>query len=166
MSQQFRGGGLGSAGYGALARETVASYESYVDAQRAVDFLSDEHFPVQKVRIVGSELRMIEQVLGRMDWGRAFLRGALTGAWFGLLVGLLLSLFTTTDSGTSGSALVLYAVMYGAVFGMIFGLVSYALTGGKRDFVSRSQIVPQHFEVQVEREQAEEARQVLSRLTG
>ena len=34
-------------------RELVASYRTYAEAQRAVDFLSDQRFPVERLSIVG-----------------------------------------------------------------------------------------------------------------
>ena len=144
-------------------RESVAHYTSYLDAQRAVDFLSDEKFPVAKVQIVGTELRMVEQVLGRIDWNRAALRGIFSGLWLGLFVGIVLSSFGGDD--TNGVAVVGACLLYGAVFGLIFGLISYGLTRGRRDFVSRSQILPQQYDVLVETESAHQARQVLGRLT-
>ncbi|MCY7372864.1 MAG: hypothetical protein LH461_04080, partial [Spirochaetaceae bacterium] len=73
--------------------QVIGSYDTYVEAQRAVDYLSDQQFPVQHVSIVGSDLRMVENVLGRLTRGRAALAGAASGAWFGLFVGVLLSLF-------------------------------------------------------------------------
>lgn len=147
-----------------LPRESVAHYTSYADAQRAVDYLSDEKFPVAKVQIVGTDLRMVEQVYGRMDWNRAALSGIASGAWLGFLVGLFLSLFA--NANTSGLTLILWGLAYGAVFGLIFGLVRFAMTGGKRDFVSRSQIVPQQYDVLVETDASAQARQVLAGLRG
>jgi uncharacterized protein YjiS (DUF1127 family) len=38
-------------------RRVVASYERYAQTQRAVDHLSDEHFPVERVAIVGEGLQ-------------------------------------------------------------------------------------------------------------
>ena len=34
----------------------VGTFDTYEQAQRAVDFLSDSHFPVENVTIVGNEL--------------------------------------------------------------------------------------------------------------
>ena len=52
-------------------RVVVASYESYPEAQRAVDYLSDRRFPVERVAIVADDLRFVEQVTGRgWDTGR------------------------------------------------------------------------------------------------
>jgi hypothetical protein len=142
--------------------QVVATYDTYVEAQRAVDFLSDEQFPVQHVSIVGSDLKMVENVLGRLTRGRAAAAGAASGAWFGLFVGVLLSIFA--DSGTNAFALVISALAYGAVFGAIFGFVGHTLSGGKRDFTSRSKIVSSRYEIVCTWAEADKAREVLSRL--
>ena len=62
----------------ALARPTVtvATYPDYAAAQKAVDYLSDNQFPVEHTAIVGSNLRLVENVLGRLTTGRAALAGA------------------------------------------------------------------------------------------
>jgi hypothetical protein len=44
--------------YSTAGRQTVARYDRYEDAQRAVDHLSDNGFPVEQVEIVGSDLHM------------------------------------------------------------------------------------------------------------
>jgi hypothetical protein len=142
--------------------QVVGSYDTYAEAQRAVDFLSDEHFPVQHVSIIGSDLRMVENVTGRLTRGRAALAGAATGAWFGLFVGVLLSVFA--QEGTNAVVLVLSAVAYGAVFGAIFGFVGHAATGGRRDFSSRSRIVSGRYEIVCTWAEADRAREVLTRL--
>ena len=50
------------------------------------------------------------------------------------------------------------------MFGAIFGFVSHALSGGKRDFTSRSKIVSSRYELVVVWAQADKAREVLARL--
>lgn len=144
--------------------QVVGSYDTYTEAQRAVDYLSDQGFPVQHVAIVGSDLRMVENVLGRLTRGRAAAAGAASGAWFGLFVGVLLSLFAEQDTNTFG--LVLSAVLYGVAFGAIFGFVSHALSGGKRDFTSRSKIVASSYELRCVWAEADRAREVLAGMTG
>ncbi len=52
---------------GAGLRRVIASYSTYDDAQRAVDTLSDHRFPVDRVTIVGSDLRLVERVTGRHE---------------------------------------------------------------------------------------------------
>lgn len=144
--------------------QVIGSYDTYLEAQRAVDYLSDKAFPVQHVSIVGSDLRMVERVLGRLTRGRAALAGAASGAWFGLFVGVLLSLFA--EEGTNSFVLILSALAYGAVFGAIFGFVGHALSGGKRDFTSRSKIVASAYEIRCVWAEADRAREVLAGMTG
>src|SRR5690242_12311969 len=97
----------------------VGSYDTYEQAQAAVDFLSDEKFPVQNVTIIGSDLRQVEKVTGRLTWGRAIGAGAAGGAWWGLFVGLLLGIFATTGSHWVGSLLL--GLAFGLAFGALFG---------------------------------------------
>ena len=140
-------------------RPVLASYENYLDAQKAVDTLSDNHFPVQNVAIVGVDVRIVEAVLGRMSWGRAATSGLLSGAWFGLLIGLLIGLF----SSTTGSLLpiMVLGLLYGAAFGIVWGLIGYAFTGGRRDFVSRQQLLAQRYDVLCEAGVIGDARTIL-----
>ena len=140
----------------------VVSYDTYAEAQRAVDYLSDNEFAVENVTIVGSDLQMVERVTGRLTRGRAALGGAATGAWFGLFVGTLLGLFS---EDTNFFVLLLSGIAYGAVFGAVFGLIGYAATGGRRDFTSNSQIVARRYEVLCQHQHAEGARDLLARLS-
>lgn len=143
-------------------RPVVGSYPTYTGAQRAVDFLSDSKFAVEHTAIIGTDLRMVETVLGRLTRGRAALAGAGSGAWFGLLIGLLLSMFA---AGTHHVlVLMLSGLAYGAVFGAIFGFAGHALSGGHRDFSSRSQIVAARYDVVADVEVAEEAKNLLIKL--
>jgi len=61
------------------AWNTVGRFEDYQAAQRAVDRLSDDGFPVDKLDIVGSDVRLIERVTGRLTTTRAAGAGALSG---------------------------------------------------------------------------------------
>jgi len=69
--------------------ETVASYGTYGEAQKAVDHLAQSQFPVQHVTIVGSDLKSVERVLRRLSYPSVALGGFASGAWFGLFVGLM-----------------------------------------------------------------------------
>ena len=137
--------------------EEIAAYDSYLEAQKAVDYLSDEKFAVQHVTIVGTDLRMVERVTGRLTYGRVALAAALSGAWFGFFVGLLLTLF----AGGETSVLIV-ALGLGAGFGLMFSVLSYAFTGGRRDFTSQSQIVASTYAILCAPEQAGEARRMLA----
>lgn len=144
------------------AREMVGSYTDYADAQRAVDFLSDEKFPVERSAIVGSDLRLVELVVGRLNYGRAALAGAASGAWFGVLIGLFLGLFTPGLDGLLG--VVLAGLLFGALAGAAFGLAGHAMSGGRRDFISQRQLAAARYDVVVDSAFANEARTVLARL--
>jgi len=139
---------------------TVAEYDEYASAQRAVDHLSDNKFPVEQVCIVGTDLRLVESVLGRWTVSRAAGAGAVSGAWFGLLIGLLLSIF----SSSGWLAVLGAAVGIGAIWGAIFGAVAQAATGGQRDFTSRSTLQASQYTVMVSADRADEARQLLASL--
>lgn len=136
----------------------IASFTRYPEAQRAVDFLSDKEFPVQHVTIVGTDLRMVERVTGRVTYARVALGGALSGAWFGFFVGLMLTMFS--DEARS----LLPAITIGLAFGMLFGVISHMFTGGRRDFTSTQQIVAGSYAVLCDPEHSGQARQLLAEL--
>ena len=140
--------------------DTVGSYTSYLDAQKAVDYLADQQFPVHMVSIVGNELKMVERVTGRLSYPRVALSGALSGMWFGLFVGVMLSFFAPSPGYFS----ILASVLMGAAFFMLFGIVTYAMQRGKRDFTSTSQVVATSYDVVVAPEAAHEARRLLQQL--
>jgi hypothetical protein len=138
----------------------VATYPDYALAQQAVDYLSDNKFPVERTSIVGTDLRLVENVLGRMTTARAALAGAASGAWFGLFIGLFIGIFS--DSNWFG--LIFLGLLIGAVWGAVFGAIAQAMTGGRRDFTSRSSLQASQYAVVVEADVAEQARQLLTRL--
>jgi hypothetical protein len=141
----------------------VGSYDSYEQAQAAVDYLADEKFAVENVTIIGTDLRMIETVTGRLTTGRAIAAGAAAGAWWGLFVGLLLGIFSTDGGAWIGS--VLTGLVIGLAFGAIFGWMGYRATGGHRDFTSTSKIVASRYDVMCNPAHAEEARALLARFS-
>ncbi len=110
-----------------------------------MDFLSDEEFPVEQLMIVGTDLKRVEKITGRLTTGRVALSGAASGAWFGLFVGLIFVLLTDE----SALAALLPPLLIGALFGLIFALMGYAATRGQRDFSSVTQVVATRYEVLV-----------------
>jgi len=144
---------------------TVASYRTYLEAQHAVDHLADSGFPVETVAIVGTDLRLVEQVTGRLTRGRALGAGAGSGAWFGLFVGLLIGLFAR-DSIADWVAIVLTGAVIGAGWGLVLAWFGYAATSGRRDFLSRSGVVAERYDVLVRGEGIDRARQMLAALAA
>jgi hypothetical protein len=143
------------------ARRVVETYDNYADAERAVDFLSDNDFPVQRVAIVGTGIKLVEQVAGRVTTGRAALMGAGQGALVGLLFALFFGIFFTLNKEWIG--LLIYALVVGALFGALFGAISQAAQGGRRDFASAQGLQADHYELQVDEEVADRARELLTR---
>ena len=144
------------------ARINVATYANYLDAQRAVDYLSDQKFPVERTAIVGEGLKTVEQVTGRLDWGRAAGLGFGQGLFVGLFVGLIFSFL-----GLGGGNLlfsVAYGMVLGAIFGLVWGLVGYALSGGRRDFTSIGGMRAERYVILSDAEVAEQARTLLANL--
>lgn len=142
-------------------REVVASYPDYAGAQYAVDALSDQRFPVERLAIVGAGLQSFEQVTGRKGYGKAAAGGLATGAVVGAAVGWLLGLFTVVQPLVGAIVLAIWGVVVGGVIGMMVGLIGHALSGGRRDFSSVSTVRAQRYDVLAEADVAEEAQRAL-----
>jgi hypothetical protein len=139
-------------------QESLGSYHTYAEAQRVVDYLADQNFEVEKTQIIGTDLRMVEQITGKLNWPRALLAGAAGGAWFGLLIGLLMSILSTVSFGRA----LAWGLSWGLLFGLGYAAMGYGLIRGRRDFTSRSGIVPSQFEVLVAADHSSHARTVLA----
>ncbi|AXI80896.1 general stress protein [Peterkaempfera bronchialis] len=143
-----------------IAWNTVSSYATYEEAQAAVDRLSDEHFPVEQLDIIGTDLRLVERVTGRLTKGRAAAAGAASGAWFGLFIALLVGLFT---AGPVWLGLIVGGILIGAVWGALFGFVGHAATRGRRDFSSTKSLVASRYDLIARGGHADQARAALER---
>lgn len=139
---------------------SLGVYDSYAEAQKAVDYLSDHEFPVQNVLIVGTDLKQVERVTGRLTRGRVALGGALSGAWLGAFVGLIFSLFEDSETLLR----ILSTVIFGAIFGLVWAMIGYAFTKGQRDFTSVSQVVATKYEVLTEHKYVQQARDLLAKM--
>jgi hypothetical protein len=142
--------------------QSLAVYDEYAAAQKAVDFLSDHEFPVENCMIVGTDMKQVERITGRITTGKVAAGGALSGVWLGVFVGIIFALF---DSG-SGLATILTTALFGALFGMIWALVGYAATRGQRDFSSVRVVVATRYEVLVEHKLLARAQELLAQLPG
>ena len=143
--------------------KSLGTYSDYADAQKAVDYLSDNEFPVQNCMIVGTDLKQIERVMGRLTYGKSALAGTLSGIWLGIFIGLLLGLFAKEGSWFST---VISAAGIGLLFGMVWGIVGYAMAGGRRDFTSVTQVVATRYEVLVEHKHLANAQELLQSMPG
>ena len=133
----------------------------YVDAQRVVDQLSDDGFPVERLTIVGEGVKFVERVTGRLTALRALGRGLLTGLLMGLFFGLLYGLFFIQP--VVWLSVLLYSMAFGAVLGATFGLLGHLMTGGTRDFSSVGAMAASEFVVLCDPAHADDARRRLGR---
>lgn len=139
--------------------DVISTYDSYHDAQLAVDALARANFPVAQLAILGNDIRSVERVTGKLTYGRVALMGALSGAYLGLFFGLILYIFQPENAGILG--VFLAAVAIGAGFGMLFGVLSYAMNRNRRDFSSVMQLVATRYDVITEPQLVQQARDVL-----
>jgi len=152
MSDPRQFGRKGAPALGVIPRgETVASYESYESAQAAISSLAHTDFPVKEISIVGSDLKSVERVTGRLSYGRAAGAGAVSGAWLGLFLGLVLVIFNPETK------------LMGAAFGMLFGIVSYSVTRKRQEYTSATLVVATRYDLIVGGELANRARNLLER---
>lgn len=95
--------------------------------------LATADFPVNELEIVGSGLRSVERVTGRMTVNRAVASGVGSGAWAGLFVGLLVGLFT---GGAVWVGLVVGGLLIGAVWGALLAVGLRWMSRGHHNFSS------------------------------
>ena len=84
------------------------------------------------------------------------------GAFTGIFIGLVLNFLGFGGGNRSFLALMLDGLLLGILFGAFWGLLSYALSGGRRDFTSVGGMRADHYNVMVDPELAEQARALLS----
>jgi hypothetical protein len=137
----------------------ISSYPTYAEAQKAVDYLSDNEFPVEQVTIVGVDLMQVERVTGRLSWPKVLGGGVLTGAWLGIFIGLVLGFFSPSPWSS-----LLTGLVAGIFFGLITSAIPYAMARGTRDFSSTMQLVAGRYDVLCDPKNAERARDMLARL--
>ena len=143
--------------------QSVGIFNTYADAQKAVDYLSDQKFEVQNLAIVGTDLKSVERVLGRRNWGTVINQGVMSGISTGLLVALVVLIFVRP---VSFLALLLVALAIGIALSIGFSAAAYAMSRGQRDFTSITQTVATKYEVLCEHKVAAQARELLQGMPG
>lgn len=142
--------------------QSVGLFNSYAEAQKAVDNLADQDFPVKNLAIVGTDLKLMERVTGRRTWGTVLSSGVMTGLQTGFIVAVFMMLLVPGD--------ILVQLLTGLVVGvgvsLLFAIPSYAVTRGQRDFTSITQTVATRYEILCEHKVAGKARELLSKTLG
>lgn len=136
----------------------VASFATYETARAAVDTLArHEGFTLQQISIIGSDLKSVERVIGRMNAARAALSGAITGTMMGVFVALMwLLVYPQADLRS-----ILGVFLLAIAFGTIWSLLAYSMSPRKREFTSMMQVTASRFDLLVPNELAAEAARVL-----
>jgi hypothetical protein len=129
----------------------LASFESYEDAERTVDRLAEQGFPVEHVTIVGHGLRYREQVVGRETLGTALAAGAAQGAVVGAFFAVVFGLFGAIDNVWAFAWLELGGLVYGGLAGLAIAAIAYALRHRRRDrnFFSERSLAAERYDVHV-----------------
>ncbi|MFM5951985.1 MAG: general stress protein [Micrococcales bacterium] len=129
--------------------EVLASFGEYTEAVALVEKLVEANFPVTAIAIVGKDLKTVERIRGRMNYGKVALSGATTGAF----IGFVLSLFSPVPAGADVSVIavsnVIQPVLIAAGVGMMFNIIRFAMSRNKRSFMSSSMVMAKEYEVQV-----------------
>src|SRR5918994_6577693 len=139
--------------------ETVATFPEYEGAQKAVSALIAAEIAARDIAIVGSGLRSIERVTGKLGYATAARSGAINGVLIGLFFAAILVL---------GSPAVPIQAFVGVLFvgiavGMLLSLVTYSFVRRRRDYASVVQVTADHYEVTVAARSIHRAREILGR---
>jgi hypothetical protein len=141
----------------------VASFDDYAGAERAVDRLADSGFPVERLRVVGQGLALVEDVTGPRGYDRAAQEGAVAGAVIAGVLGLLFGVLNWFDPVISALVLGIYGLVFGAALGAIVGLLGHWTTRGRRDFSSVRSVRARRYDVLADADVADEARERIAR---
>lgn len=130
--------------------QVVAEFSQYEEATGYVENLVKNNFPPNMILIVGSDIKSVERVRGKLSYARVAISGATTGAWMGLLVGLIFgSSATAADATSAAMGSLTSSLLIGAGIGMLINVIRFSLAKRKRGFISQSSMVAAKYQVQV-----------------
>lgn len=139
--------------------EVVGQFKNYREAVKVVEQLVENGFPARLISIIGSDLKTVETLKGKLGYGRVALSGAVTGSWIGLFFGLIFGATSTTEQVviTNLSA----GIVIGAGVGMMLNVIRFSLTKNKRSFISAQAVVAKKYDVVVPTGQLTEAKKAI-----
>lgn len=123
----------------------IASMTDHAAAARHVDWLAEQEIDVSGVRVVGTDLAMVQQVHSDRRLWQEILHKMVAGAILGAIVAFFLGLFDPVAPLTSA--------LFGLVFGALLGMAVGALWGAgacllmRDDRLGRGGLVARSFEV-------------------
>jgi hypothetical protein len=145
--------------------QSLASFKNYGEAVSAVEKLIENDFPAKLVSIVGSDLKTVELIRGKLGYGRVSLSGAMTGSWIGIFFGLLVGA-TAASNEQQIISNVGAGIVIGAGAGMLINILRFGMSRNKRGFISGQSVVAKKYEVMVPADQLELAKTALAKKTS
>ena len=139
--------------------EAVASFNNYAAAVDCVDQLIRHDFPAPMVAIVGSDLKSVERVRGKLSYGTLAFRGLITGSWLGLLFSLFIPV---SASGSSVGVTTGAAIVIGAGVGMLLNILRFSLSRNRHEFSSTSAVIAATYDVVVPHPMSQQAKDAIS----
>ncbi|WP_225310316.1 general stress protein [Microbacterium testaceum] len=137
--------------------EKIASFPTYEQAQKAVSSLIAGEVPARDIAIVGSGLRSIERITGKLGYATAARSGALNG----LMLGLLFAFIFVLGMPTVQISAFIGVLLVGMALGMILSIGTYSIVRRRRDFASVMQVAADHYDVCVAAPSVHKARGIV-----
>lgn len=125
----------------------VADFTQYEEAVAYVEKLVSNGFPAGFIAIVGTDVRTVERVRGKLSYARVALNGAITGSWMGLIFGFLFGDAAATEMNIASPLTA--SIMIGAGLGILFNVLRLSMMKSKRQFISQSSVIALKYQVQV-----------------
>jgi hypothetical protein len=139
----------------------LASFTDYKQAVSYVEKMIENDFPAKLVSIIGTDLKTVESIRGKLGYGRVSISGAITGSWLGLFFGLI---FGATGVNSEQALLtnVMAGIVIGAGIGMLLNIIRFSVTKNRRGFISGQTVIAKKYEVVVPNDQADQAKRAIS----
>jgi hypothetical protein len=138
---------------------SLASFTDYKQAVSYVEKLIENDFPAKLVSIIGTDLKTVEIIKGKLGYGRVSISGAVTGSWLGMFFGLI---FGVTGTEQVLLTNVLAGIIIGAGLGMLLNILRFSVTKNRRGFISGQSVIAKKYEVVVPNAQVNLAKKAAS----
>jgi len=113
-------------------RAPVASFTRYADAERTLALLAGTHFPMDRLALIGGDLKLVDDGSGRITGIRTAVAGAAAGGWLGALLALYTFVLDRPPVGELAAGLC-WGVAIGGLFGVTLATAGYATFGRTRE---------------------------------
>jgi hypothetical protein len=127
--------------------EVLAQFSNYREAVKTVEQLVENGFPPSLISIIGSDLKTVEVLKGKLGYGRVALSGAVTGSWIGLFFGLLFGATSAAEQVVITNLMA--GIVIGAGVGMLINVIRFSMTKNKRSFISGQSVVAKKYDLVV-----------------